>query len=842
MQADGKIVVAGVTTSGGSSDNFAVARYNPDGSPDDSFGGGDGEVPTDFAGGVDEAFGVAIQPDGKIVVAGLAQEAGSTDIALARYTTDGILDSSFDADGKVNIDFAAGTDFGFALALQSDGKILVAGSANVEGSDDFALVRVNSDGSPDGTFGSSGRVHTDFGGNDDEARGIALQADGKIVVVGKTDNGSSIKFAVARYKPDGSPDFDFDADGKLTTIFGGLEDAANGVAIQAEGRIVAAGYALFADSSSAFAVARYNTDGSPDSNFDADGKATTSFGSGSFTIAGGVVIQTAGSRIVVAGTAGTSGSQFALARYNSDGSPDASFGTNGTVLTDFGPGAEVANSIALQPDGKIVAAGRTRGSGGVEDFALARYDGVAPEIAISVGGANVLSGSSVAFGNTPAGTAVTKTFTIKNLGNLSLTVSSIAVPVGYQLTSAPSFPFKVASGSQTSISIRLTAGSAGVFNGKVSIACNDGNENPFLFGVSGMALAPTQEIQVLTGATDIPDNTGAVNFGTVVKGSAIVNRSFTIRNIGSTNLTIGLPSGLSPFAVGSRIDPIVLPGGSMTFTMGLNTGTLGTFTRQFSITTNDSDENPFNFTLTGTVGDTSAAPMIRGESLTRQVDEGGVATLRGHLVDPDPNDDLFLNIDWGDGSEPETHNVGHAPFAFDHRYVDDPGATANDDYQVLFTWFDSGGGSKSKTLPVTVHNVAPKISVGLPAHLQAGEMLTRVGSLTDAGLDSWYATVDFDDGRGPQWLALGSDNSFNLNNVFTRPGLYKVQVRVFDDDGGIGTSTLSVNVRKAGQSAGPQPLTIQLGQKVILADGYRVAVTVLDDVPADEEPYYWMYH
>ena len=153
------------------------------------------------------------------------------------------------------------------------------------------------------------------------------------------------------------------------------------------------------------------------------------------------------------------------------------------------------------------------------------------------------------------------------------------------------------------------------------------------------------------------------------------------------------------------------------------------------------------------------------------------------------------SIDWGDGTPPETHAVGHAPFAFQHRYLDDaPSGTAADDYLVHFTWFDSGGGSNSKTLPVTVDNVAPRVSAGLPVLLRAGDTFSRVGSFTDPGLDSWYATVDYGDGRGPQWLPLAPDGSFTLSHRYTQPGVYHVVVRVFDDDGGVGTDTVKVTV------------------------------------------------
>ncbi|HTK76068.1 MAG TPA: PKD domain-containing protein, partial [Gemmataceae bacterium] len=251
-----------------------------------------------------------------------------------------------------------------------------------------------------------------------------------------------------------------------------------------------------------------------------------------------------------------------------------------------------------------------------------------------------------------------------------------------------------------------------------------------------------------------------------------------------------------------------------------------------------------------------------------------VATLRGHLVDADPQDELFLRVDWGDGTPTETHAVGRALFALQHRYLDDaPSSTAADDYQVHLTWFDSGGGSNSKTLPVTVNNVVPRVSVGLPASLLAGEALARTGSFADPGLDSWYANVDYGDGRGPEWLPLGPDGTFTLNHRYTRPGAYQVRVRVFDDDTGVGTATLDVTVRNApphlvlggaevvrvgevmrhtgtltgpdsntwratvdyGDGDGPQPLAVRPGQQLSFEHRYtkpgryRVTVTVLDD-------------
>src|SRR5262249_49844444 len=141
---------------------------------------------------------------------------------------------------------------------------------------------------------------------------------------------------------------------------------------------------------------------------------------------------------------------------------------------------------------------------------------------------------------------VNKTLTIRNVGNLNLTVSFISPPVGYQLTPF-FFGTTLAPGAESrGIGLQLTASTAGIFSGRVSITHNDSNENPFVINVTGTVLAPTHEIQVLTGTTDIPDNTGAVNFGTSTFGGRTVPRTFTVQNIGNTNLTLG-PTITVPF-------------------------------------------------------------------------------------------------------------------------------------------------------------------------------------------------------------------------------------------------------------------------------------------------------
>ncbi len=374
IQSDGKIVAAGFSSNHNS--DFALVRYNTDGSLDDTFSGG-GRVTTNFGGDDDEAFGVAIQADGKIVVIGFSDANRDFDFALARYNPDGSLDTSFGGDGKVLTDFGGSDDEAFGVAIQADGKIVVAGFSDVNGDFDFAIVRYNPDGSLDNTFGSGGKITTDFGGgSDDGAFALSIQTDGRIVASGFSipGVGKTADFAIARYNPDGSLDTTFGNGGGVLTDFNNhSDDVSFAIAIQTDGKIVAAGFSdTGSGSATDFAIARYNTDGSPDTTFDNDGKVITDFG-GDDDEANGVAIQSDG-KIVAAGFSDANGDfDFALARYNPDGSLDTSFGGDGEVLTDFDRSDDEAFGVAIQADGRIVAAGFSDVNRDF-DFAIVRYN------------------------------------------------------------------------------------------------------------------------------------------------------------------------------------------------------------------------------------------------------------------------------------------------------------------------------------------------------------------------------------------------------------------------------------------------------------------------------------
>jgi len=372
IQTDGKITATGYSHNFGTWSDFTVVRYNPNGSLDASFGAG-GIASADFSNTNEYAYAAAIQTDGKIIAAGYIFGPTSEDFALVRYNADGSLDTSFDGDGKTSNDVGyPTTSSAREVLVQADGKVVVAGDSFNGFNGDFALIRYNTDGTRDASFGTGGKVLTDISSNinGDRANAAVIQADGKIVAAGQTYLSAGSDFALVRYNVDGSPDNSFGSGGKVATDFiNSSYDFVNALAIQADGKIVAVGVSS-TDGNFHFALARYNADGTLDASFDGDGKVTTAFSTFSDN-AYAVVIQPDG-KLVVAGNQ-SSFPDFILARYNTDGSLDTSFDGDGKVTTDIAGTNDGATALALQTDGRIIAAGGVL-IAGQADFALVRYN------------------------------------------------------------------------------------------------------------------------------------------------------------------------------------------------------------------------------------------------------------------------------------------------------------------------------------------------------------------------------------------------------------------------------------------------------------------------------------
>ena len=370
LQPDGMIVVAGACFNGADYD-FCLARYLANGALDTNFNG-TGKVITAIGNGNDGAYSVALQPDGKIVVAGSCLDGSTYDFCLARYFASGALDLSFNGTGKVITAIGSGSDAAYSVALQPDRKIVVAGRCSNGTNTSFCLARYLASGALDVSFNSTGTVITTIGNGGDVARGVTLQSDGKIVVAGYCSNGTSIDFCLARYLASGTLDVSFNGSGTVITPIGVGDDYAISFALQPDGKIIVAGV-CYNGANLDFCLARYVANGALDTSFYSTGKVITPIGS-SDDYGYSVALQPDG-KIVVAGYC-VSGANldFCLARYLANGTLDTSFGSTGKVFTAIGSGNDVANSAALQPDGKIVVAGYCS-NGTNSNFCLARYDG-----------------------------------------------------------------------------------------------------------------------------------------------------------------------------------------------------------------------------------------------------------------------------------------------------------------------------------------------------------------------------------------------------------------------------------------------------------------------------------
>ncbi|NEO29875.1 MAG: DUF4347 domain-containing protein [Symploca sp. SIO3C6] len=319
----------------------------------DSSFGNNPTVTSDISFSSDEARIVALQTDGKIVVVEGSSNSIPGDLVLARYDSDASLDQSFGDKGIVTIDIVGSLLEGVnSIALQLDGKIILVGQTNTDNSANFALVRYNSDGSLDNSFGSNGIVTNNLEGGSDLASSVVLQPDGKIILVGQANTDNSANFALVRYNSDGSLDTSFGSNGVVTTNLEGDSDLASGVTLQPDGKIILVGQAN-TDNSANFALVRYNSDGSLDSSFGTNDIATTDTVSNPDNF-GGITLQSDGKILLAGSSFNENNFNFNLVRYNSDGSIDTSFGSNGIVTVG---GSDQAYSVAFGADGRIIAVG-----------------------------------------------------------------------------------------------------------------------------------------------------------------------------------------------------------------------------------------------------------------------------------------------------------------------------------------------------------------------------------------------------------------------------------------------------------------------------------------------------
>lgn len=423
IQADGTILVAGSTSDAAGSEDFALLRYLPDGALDPAFGTG-GKVKTGVSPRDDFALRMAVQANGKILLAGIARNAaGDDDFVILRFLPGGVRDTTFGVAGQATAPFLNDFD-GFGFALQDDQKILIAGFSGGGG----RLVRFLKNGALDTAFGTNGSVQTHDTEGFGDPQGVLVQPDQKILVVAIGDLG----FTLFRYLPDGSPDPDFGTDGIAATDFpNGAYPSC--LALQSDGGIIIGGYVgTFVGNSfvSDLALARFTDTGTLDPTFGTAGKIQTRIGRAEHSDFVSAIAIDADDRILASGGAD---SHFALCRFARDGAFDSSFGNGGSIITPLAK-SDSAQAVAIQADGNIVAAGGSR-QFARDSIALVRYLGAAPvDLLLSADAGATFTGDHIFNRNgryqnlaaqIPAATTATFTIEARNLTAASATFTIV---------------------------------------------------------------------------------------------------------------------------------------------------------------------------------------------------------------------------------------------------------------------------------------------------------------------------------------------------------------------------------------------------------------------------------
>ncbi len=372
VQSDGKVVLAGYCYNGTKFD-FCAARYNTDGALDTAWGTG-GKVVTVIGSGSGHDFvtAIALQPDGKVLLAGACSNGVSGAFCAIRYNANGTLDTTWGVGGKVITAFDNLASGAYAMTLQADGKALLAGQCNGVANYDFCSARYNANGTLDITWGTDGKIVTPIDGRSSNATAISMQPDGKVLMAGECYGGTGADFCSARYNANGTLDATWGSGGAVVTPVGSSEDIAYDIAIQPDGKVLMAGQ-CYGSTSYDFCAVRYNANGTLDTTWGTGGSVITAIGSDR-DYAYAIALQPDGKVLLAGSCVEAATYDVCTARYNADGTPDTSWGIRGKVITPVGIGNDFGYAIALQRDGKVLLAGSCS-NGTNYDFCVARYDG-----------------------------------------------------------------------------------------------------------------------------------------------------------------------------------------------------------------------------------------------------------------------------------------------------------------------------------------------------------------------------------------------------------------------------------------------------------------------------------
>jgi uncharacterized delta-60 repeat protein len=596
LQPDQRIVAAGYTNLGGGDDCLA-ARLLPDGSPDNSYGTG-GKVISRVTPAFDRYHAVVVQKDGKVLLGGYAQPS-SSDFLVMRQNGNGTPDMSFGNNGVVITSIGTGTDIGRAMILDDQGLVTVVGGWNNGISEDYALARYTTEGALDGTFGVGGLVTTAGTLGTDRLQAAAIYPGGRIMAVGETRNtaNTSTDFGLARYNSDGSLDASFGTGGRLTLSPVGGTEILYAVLVLPDGRIVAAG-----DASGDAAIIRLMPDGSYDTTFGNSGRMIVPILSSVDTIYA-LALQPDGKVVAAGRTFNGSNYDIAVLRFLPNGFLDPSFDEDGKIVISYGTGDDYARAVVVQDDGALIVGGYTVSPGVSSQMLVLRLlpDALTPAISVTRNDTAppnpVVDGQAevIVFGQTTLNQPITKTFSLHNTGSADLLISSLSVPAGFTVLSAPT---SVAAGETAAFQVRLNAAQAGLFVGSVVIASNDAAHPSFDFPVTGSVQQPKIALS-FNGSPLMDSQANTIHFGSTLM-NASVSRTFTLSNVGFSNLVISSITAPTGFTVESA-PSLVSEGTTITFQVRLDALAAGTFSGNLVIQSNDLQTASFEVPVAGIV-------------------------------------------------------------------------------------------------------------------------------------------------------------------------------------------------------------------------------------------------
>ena len=738
--ADGKTLVVGYIQNDRATDpgdtRWAVARYNADGSLDASFDS-DGKLTVDFR-GYSSVNGATVQADGKVIVVGDHLGAdGNLNLGAMRFNSDGSVDSAFGTAGLVTVTFATydGGSIGTNVIALPDGKILIASSERVYYADssrggDVGLVRLNPNGSLDTSFGLNGEVITSTAGAwfDESPTSTKLQADGKILMlVGINDMITAARDSVlVRYKVDGTLDSSFSGDGKVST--GVLTDVTtNQLTLQSDGKILLAG-GFKGD----FCLIRYNTDGGPDTAFGTDGKVTIDFGSSES--AWTVALQGDG-KIVVAGG---SNNNFAVARYNTDGSLDTTFTGHEQQVQD---GSILLDGHAAISDAELALSGY-----GGSTLTLVREGGAnAKDIFVAKAGGNL--GTLTEGGNLTVGGAVIGTVHHNSGGTLELSFTSVltgAVVTGASQTLVNSVLQQLAYSNTvdpvgTEVQIRWTFDDG-----------NTGAQGP------GPALITTATSKITIPDTTAPTVT-AFNppdeaAGIAIGNSIVVTFNEAIaKGTGNILLKTAVGTIVATYDAASSTD-LSISGSTLTINPTADLAYSTGYKVEFAAgTIKDLTGNSYAGTTSYNFTTANGLPVATSTTVSAVEDTVKTGTLTG--TDPEGSTLTFAKVaDPGHGTVTINASTG--------AYVYTPASNYNGADSFTFKVNDGIADSVASTVSITVTavNDAPTGTVTISGTATQGQALAAANTLADA------------DGLGSiryQWQAAGVSISGATTSSYT---------------------------------------------------------------------------